>query len=325
MATIKISALPSAISIDATADFLPIVQSGVTNKINRNTFLGITGAPIGTTDSQTISNKTIGITNTVTVLDSLFTIQDNVDNTKQVQFQLSGNTTGTTRTYAMPNASVTLASLTGTETLTNKTLTSPIITGGTIDNSTITVDSISGHSTSTIVTVANMQISNGVINSANAVTATSIAAGAVQPQALVTGTGTGWSWQSYTSTPTNLTIGNGTLNSKYIQIGKTVFGRISFVFGSTSSISGSVIFTLPVTSVSYPGTATTQPIGDIEYFDGASALTRGWVAWASTTTCQLLVNTAGGTYVAFAGLSSSVPYTWATNMQISLNFSYEAA
>lgn len=318
----------AAVSIDGANHFL-LIQPGNSstayNKISRNVLLGVTAQPVDISSSQTLTNKAIGITNTVTLSDTLFTLQDNSDNTKQALFQLSGITTGTTRTYTLPNVTDTLVSLTATQTLTNKTLTAPAITGGTIDNSTITVDSIAGHTTSTVVSIANMQISNGVINTANAVTSTSIAAGAVQPQALQSGTGSGWSWQSFTPTFTNLTVGNGTLNCKYIQTGKTITGWISLVFGTTSSISGSVGFTLPVTSVSYPGVATTQTIGDVEYFDGSGALSRGWVDWASTTTAGFLVNTAGTTYVAFAVLSSTVPYTWATSMSIFANFTYQAA
>lgn len=42
-------------------------------------------------------------TGTVTVLDSNFTLQDNVDPTKQAQFQLSGISSAATRTYTLPN------------------------------------------------------------------------------------------------------------------------------------------------------------------------------------------------------------------------------
>jgi hypothetical protein len=56
----------------------------------------------------TISNKTLDNTTTLTIKDSLFTIQDNADTTKQAQFQASGISTATTRTYTLPDASGTL-------------------------------------------------------------------------------------------------------------------------------------------------------------------------------------------------------------------------
>ena len=55
--------------------------------------------------------------------DSVFRIQDNSDSTKQVAFETSGISTGTTRTLTIPNASDTIVGATAAQTLTNKTLT----------------------------------------------------------------------------------------------------------------------------------------------------------------------------------------------------------
>lgn len=322
MSNIKISALPTANSIDGAADFLPIVQSSVTNKISRNVLLGITGSPLGTTDTQVISNKTLGITNTITALDSSFTLQDNGDNTKQAQFQLSGITTGTTRTYTLPNASVTLASLTGTETLTNKTITAPAITGGTIDNSTITVDSIAGHTSATIVTVANLQISNGVLNTANAVTAVSIASSAIQPQALQSGTGSGWALQTWTPTPTNYSVGNGTLSARYVQTGKWVQCRVILTFGTTTTITGAVSFSLPVTAATLLTTLT--PTGQYEMVVSGSQY-QGYMQLQSTTTISPLTYKVSTTYIIPESLDATHPAAFATGSVLLCQFAYEAA
>lgn len=315
----------AAVSIDATAHYL-LIQPGTSatayNKINRNTLLGITGSPLGTSDTQNITNKTLDNTNTITLKDTLFTLQDDGDITKQARFQLSGITTGTTRTYTLPNASVTLASLTGTESLTNKTITSPTITGGTYDNGSITVDSISGHTTSTIVTVGGVQLNNGTIGTSGAVTSTSIAVGAVQPQALVTGTGTGWSTTTYSPTLTNLTIGNGTQVAKYIQMGKMVTVIFSFTLGSTSSVGTSPTITLPVTA---SAGAVGNAVGLMTFGDTGVAGYPGLFQVITTTTFSPFSFNASGTYTTFVGTTASVPLSFGNGDGFGGMLTYEAA
>ena len=55
------------------------------------------------------------------VQDDSFRIQDNSDNTKELAFQVSGVSSGTTRTLTVPNASDTIVGKATTDTFTNKT------------------------------------------------------------------------------------------------------------------------------------------------------------------------------------------------------------
>lgn len=126
--------------------------------------------------SQSLTNKTLDNTNTITLKDTLFTLQDNSDTTKQALFELSGITTGTIRTYTVPNATTTLVGIDVSQTLTNKTLTSPIIstisnTGtltlptstdtlvGKATTDTLTNKSISG-AANTISSIGNSSLTN---------------------------------------------------------------------------------------------------------------------------------------------------------------------
>lgn len=119
--------------------------------------------------------------------DSVFRIQDNSDSTKKLAFETSGISTGTTRTLTVPNASDTIVGATVAQTLTNKTLTSPVIS--TINNSgTLTLptstDTLVGRATTdtlTNKTLTSPTISGGTINAtvlqvggANVLTAASI-------------------------------------------------------------------------------------------------------------------------------------------------------
>lgn len=87
----------------ATGSGLAKLTSGVTSVV-----AAPTGAVVGTTDTQTLANKTLDNTNTATVKDANLTIQDDADTTKQARFQLSGITAGQTRIYTLPDSNTTL-------------------------------------------------------------------------------------------------------------------------------------------------------------------------------------------------------------------------
>lgn len=86
--------------------------------------------------TQTLENKTIGDSNTINAQDDAFEVQDATDSTKKIDFDAGGTTSTKTtiaaaqtanRTVTMPDADTTLVGQDTTDTLTNKTLTSPII------------------------------------------------------------------------------------------------------------------------------------------------------------------------------------------------------
>jgi hypothetical protein len=102
--------------------------------------------------------------------DSVFRIQDNSDSTKKLAFETSGISTGTTRTLTPPNASDTIVGATAAQTLTNKTLTSPVISSisniGTLTLPTST-DTLVGRATTdtlTNKTLVSPTITGGNIN-----------------------------------------------------------------------------------------------------------------------------------------------------------------
>lgn len=329
MANNTIQSYTAALTIDAANDFFLMYQNSTTSykSINRNTIMGVSGTPADISTAQILTNKTIGITNTITQKDGSFTIQNTADTSKQGLFSLANVTTATTRTYTLPNASVTLASLTGTETLTNKTITAPAITGGTIDNSTITVDSISGHTTSTIVTVGGVQMNNGLIATAGSITNNgSIATGAIIPNSLVASSGTGWSFTSFTPTWTGLNFGSGgsfANTGLYVQIGKTVFVRTVGVFGTSgTTFPTNAFMNLPVTPATYAST-NTHNIGNC-WFTVAGANYIGVVALGSTSVTTAQPITITGTLGAVGGLTTSAPATWAAGNSITMSFWYEA-
>src|SRR3990167_4452565 len=111
-------------SVDRVNDLLWIwdTSGAALYSVTPNSLLGISGAPLGTTDTQSPTNKTFDNSNIFSIRDDRLTLQDSADTAKQAQFQLSGITTGNTRVYTLPDFNGTLATLAGTETLMEKIL-----------------------------------------------------------------------------------------------------------------------------------------------------------------------------------------------------------
>lgn len=136
------------------------------------------------------------------------------------------------------------------------------------------------------------------------------------------GTGLKWAgdWTTFTPTLGGITIGNGSREGRYMQIGKTIIFSMRLVFGSTTSITGTPTMDLPATA------KTTQffTTGEIEDSGTARYGILGQIV-ASTVTVYLYVGNVTGTYLTGSLISSSLPMTWTTNDVYTICGTYEVA
>jgi hypothetical protein len=109
---------------------------GTTGQVLRSTGTLPAWSTLANSDlPATLSSKTLDATNTVTLNDNQFTLQDQTDTSKKAQFDAAGLTTATTRTYTLPNANGTLMLTDMGQTVTNKTFSG----GNTWNGGTIAV------------------------------------------------------------------------------------------------------------------------------------------------------------------------------------------
>lgn len=125
-------------------------------------------------------------------------------------------------------------------------------------------------------------------------------------------------WTSYTPTLSNLTLGNGTVQARYRQVGKMVDVVFAFTLGSTSAVGSNPSFTLPVSS----------SIGSIAYNayfqDAGTGTFIGFVNLGASSATFFAAN-ASGTYISYSSVTATVPFTWTTNDFFNVIFSYEVA
>ena len=131
-------------------------------------------------------------------------------------------------------------------------------------------------------------------------------------------TGSAWeplltSWTSFTPAWTNLTVGNGTNAGVYKYTNGALDIKVAFTFGSTSAITGQPSFLLPNSETSVSDGI--RNLGLAWYLDNTGTDTWGPVGCnAGSSSVFLYVET-------LTGVSSTAPFTWATDDSIDLNIS----
>ena len=131
----------------------------------------------------------------------------------------------------------------------------------------------------------------------------------------------GGDWKSWSPTLTNITIGNGTVVTKYTQIGKTIHYHVRITLGSTSSITGDVNISLPVTISTEYG--QWSQVGQVVLRDESAPATYYAVQIPSGAVWKRSVS--GSDVVRGGAISATNPFTWANTDNIEILGTYEAA
>lgn len=149
---------------------------------------------------------------------------------------------------------------------------------------------------------------------------------ALDANALIPNTALGTAWYTWVPAWTNLNVGNGVLNyAKYTQIGKTVKFKLKFVWGSTTSCSGTVAISLPVTA--HPDEV---PASGLNIIGLGNALDAGTTQYSlqsyivSTTTMNLGAQISTGAYTGSSSINASIPMVWTVNDCLTIRGEYES-
>lgn len=142
--------------------------------------------------------------------------------------------------------------------------------------------------------------------------------------ALVPTAALGGAWTSWTPAWTNLTLGNGTVVAKYTQVGKTIMFRLKLTFGSTTSITAAFPgFTLPAAARN-----DTTAAGSISFLYndvGVVNVATLNIIGAGETKGYFTTQVVSGTYPQESGITSTIPFAWATGDSATAIGYYEVA
>lgn len=125
-------------------------------------------------------------------------------------------------------------------------------------------------------------------------------------------------WTSYTPTWTAFTVGNGTVNAKFQQVGKTVNFKIDVIAGSTTAATASVVVSLPVPAAALVGAAEPAGLTNYNGFFGPFVLnntTSGIIRWYQLS----------GSGIIQYNIGPSSPSALSAGSEVHVFGSYEAA
>lgn len=174
----------------------------------------------------------------------------------------------------------------------------------------------------TVTTNANL---TGPITSSG--NATSVQAGAIVPNNLFASTGTSWPLQAWPVAPvfSGITVGNGTVTTGYVQVGKKVDFRLLLTFGSSTTLPTGVdsYVSIPVIAKSsvYPFLAN---LGQLSLKVGGSYF-QGFISFNTTTQFLLQGYAVSGTALRTQAIDTNNYGTPSSGSYLFAQCTYEAA
>ena len=127
----------------------------------------------------------------------------------------------------------------------------------------------------------------------------------------------GSAWVAYNSpTQSGWSLGNGTINAKYLRVGSLCIYTGQITFGSTTSISGSFRIGFPFASALRNGSGLAM------FMDGTTAY-QGFCFVDLSIDGSLLGMARSGGASAAAYVGSTTPFTWGTGDYITWTYTYE--